>query len=234
MKVLLINGSPNEYGCTFTALNEVAETLKKNDVESEMLWLGKKPMPDCIACNHCRTKGGCVYNDLVNQTSERMDEFDALIVGSPVYYGGANGRLTSFLDRLMYSTPGSKLEGKLGASVVSCRRGGATAAFERLNMYFTIMNMHIVGSQYWNQVHGRNPDDVRKDEEGLQTMRTLGQNMAYLLKAQKSAVDSGVEKPKYEEKKIHQFYLKEIFYGTDTELFCGSYFDRPGHFSKQS
>ncbi len=199
MKVLLVNGSPNEHGCTYTALSEVAETLKKNDVDAEILWLGKKAMPDCIACFQCRTKGECVFGDIVNETSARMDEFDALVVGSPVYYGGPNGRLTSFLDRLMFSTPNSKLRGKLAASVVSCRRGGATAAFERLNMYFSMLNMHIVSSQYWNQVHGYTPDDVRKDEEGLQTMRTLGQNIAYLLKAQKAASDSGVEKPEYEE-----------------------------------
>ncbi len=199
MKVLLINGSPNEYGCTYTALNEVAETLKKNDVESEILWLGKKPMPDCIACFKCQTNGECVFRDIVNETSARIDEFDAMVVGSPVYYGGPNGRLTSFLDRLMFSTSNSKLAGKLAASVVSCRRGGATAAFERLNMYFSMMNMHIVSSQYWNQVHGHTPDDVRKDEEGLQTMRTLGQNIAYLLKAHQAAADRGIDQPEYEE-----------------------------------
>lgn len=199
MKVLLINGSPNEKGCTYTALNEVAETLRKNDVEAEILWLGKKPMQDCIACFQCQTKGECVFHDLVNETSARMDDFDALIVGSPVYYGGPNGRLTSFLDRLMFSTPNAKLTGKLAASVVTCRRGGATAAFERLNMYFTMLNMHIVSSQYWNQVHGYTPDDVKKDIEGLQTMRTLGQNMSYLLKAQKAAAEAGIGKPMHEQ-----------------------------------
>ena len=199
MKVLLINGSPNENGCTYTALNEIAETLRKNDVEAEILWLGKKPMQDCIACFQCQMKGECVFNDLVNDTAARMDEFDGLVVGSPVYYGGPNGRLTSFLDRFMFSTPKSKLTGKLAASVVSCRRGGATAAFERLNQYFTMLNMHIVSSQYWNQVHGYTPDDVKKDIEGLQTMRTLGQNMAYLLKAQKAATDAGIEQPVLEQ-----------------------------------
>ena len=199
MKVLLVNGSPNEHGCTYTALNEVAETLRKNDVEAEILWLGKKPMQDCIACFQCQSTGECVFKDLVNETSARMDGFDAMIVGSPVYYGGPNGRLTSFLDRLMFSTPREKLTGKLAASVVSCRRGGATAAFERLNQYFTMLNMHIVSSQYWNQVHGYTSEDVQKDLEGLQTMRTLGQNMAYLLKAQKAAADSGLERPVLED-----------------------------------
>lgn len=195
MKVLLINGSPNEKGCTFTALSEVAETLRKNGIETEILWLGTKPVQDCIACFRCQTDGECVFKDLVNETAARMDEFDALIVGSPVYYGGPNGRLTSFLDRLMFSTPQEKLAGKLAASVVSCRRGGASAAFERLNQYFTMLNMHVVSSQYWNQVHGNTPEDVKKDEEGLQTMRTLGQNMAYLLKAEKAAEESGIGSP---------------------------------------
>lgn len=198
MKVLLINGSPHEHGCTDTALNEVAVTLQKNHVDTEILWLGKQPMPDCIACFQCQTKGVCIFKDIVNETAARMDEFDALVVGSPVYYGGPNGRLTSFLDRLMFSTPKEKLAGKLAASVVSCRRGGATAAFERLNMYFTMLNMHIVSSQYWNQVHGHTPEEVHQDEEGLQTMRTLGQNIAYLLQAQKAAADSGIAKPDYE------------------------------------
>ena len=199
MKVLLVNGSPNENGCTYAALNEIAETLRKNDVEAEILWLGKKPMQDCIACFQCQATGECVFKDLVNETAARMDEFDALVVGSPVYYGGPNGRLTSFLDRLMFSTPKAKLTGKLAASVVSCRRGGATAAFERLNQYFTMLNMHIVSSQYWNQVHGYTAEDVKKDIEGLQTMRTLGQNMAYLLKAQEAAADNGIERPVLED-----------------------------------
>ena len=199
MKVLLINGSPNEHGCTYTALNEVAETLRKNDVDAEILWLGKKAMQDCVACFQCMQNGECVFKDIVNETSARMDEFDAMVVGSPVYYGGPNGRLTSFLDRLFFSTPRAKLTGKLAASVVSCRRGGATAAFERLNQYFTMLNMHVASSQYWNQVHGYTGEDVQKDEEGMQTMRTLGQNMAYLLKAQKAAEEQGIKPPVHEE-----------------------------------
>ena len=205
MKVLLINGSPNKEGCTHTALSEVAETLKKNDVEAEILWLGKKAMQDCVACFQCQATGACVFKDLVNETAARLDEFDALVVGSPVYFGGPNGRLTSFLDRLMFSAPNEKLTGKLAASVVSCRRGGATAAFERLNQYFTMLNMHIVSSQYWNQVHGFTPEDVRKDLEGLQTMRTLGQNMAYLLKAQRAAEENGVVRPVLEETDFTNF-----------------------------
>lgn len=205
MKILLINGSPNKEGCVNRALEEIVDTLKKNDVEAEILWLGKKAMQDCIACMKCVENGKCIYDDRVNQTADRMDEFDGMIIGSPVYYGGPNGRLTSFLDRLMFSIDGSKIEGKLAASVVSCRRGGASGAFERLNQYFLMTNMHIVSSQYWNQIHGFTPEDVEKDIEGLQTMRTLGENFAYLLKAQKAASELGIEKPEHEEIMLTHF-----------------------------
>ncbi|WP_292886893.1 flavodoxin family protein [Methanobrevibacter sp. UBA212] len=205
MKILLINGSPNKEGCVNRALEEIVDTLKKNDVEAEILWLGKKAMQDCIDCMKCVENGKCIYDDLVNQTADRMDEFDGMIIGSPVYYGGPNGRLTSFLDRLMFSIDGSKIEGKLAASVVSCRRGGASGAFERLNQYFLMTNMHIVSSQYWNQIHGFTPEDVEKDIEGLQTMRTLGENFAYLLKAQKAASELGIEKPEHEEIMLTHF-----------------------------
>lgn len=198
-KVLLINGSPNKHGCTDAALQEVADTLNKNGVDSEILWLGKKPMQDCIACFKCQETGKCVFGDLVVEIAERMDVFDGLIVGSPVYYGGPNGRLTSFLDRFFFSVDKKKIAGKLAASVVSCRRGGASASFERLNQYFLMTNMHVVSSQYWNQVHGYTAEDAKRDLEGMQTMRTLAQNMAYLLKAQKIASDAGIEQPRYEE-----------------------------------
>ena len=197
-KALLINGSPNEHGCTDAALQELAASLTANGVEAEILWLGKKPMPDCIACGHCQEAGACVFHDLVSEVSARMDEFGALVVGSPVYYGGPSGRLCSFLDRLFFSSSAEKFRGKLAASVVSCRRGGATASFERLNQFFLMNNMHAIGSQYWNQVHGFTAEDVRRDAEGLQTMRTLGQNMAYLLKAQEAAEAAGLPKPVYE------------------------------------
>ena len=196
-KILMINGSPNEKGCTFTALDEIAAELKKNGIESEILWLGKKPMSDCIACYSCVKTGNCAFNDQVNEVSEKLDDYAGLIVGSPVYYGGPNGRLTSFLDRLFF-TSSAKLQGKFAASVVSCRRGGATAAFERLNQYFLMTNMHVVGSQYWNQVHGHSPEDVKKDEEGLQTMRTLARNMAYLVKATDCAEKNGIPVPQHE------------------------------------
>ena len=196
-KILLVNGSPNEKGCTFTALNEVAQELSRNGAESEILWLGKKPMPDCIACLACKQNGKCAYNDQVNEIAARLDEFGGIVVGSPVYYGGPSGRLCSFLDRLFFSASG-RFAGKLAASVVSCRRGGATAAFERLNQYFLMTNMHVVSSQYWNQVHGFTPEDVQKDAEGLQTMRTLAKNIAYLLKAQDASEAAGIAAPEYE------------------------------------
>lgn len=198
-KVLLINGSPNEFGCTYTALKEIADTLEKNGVDSEILYLGKQPIAGCIACGHCYTAKECVFKDKVNEVLKRIDSYDAIVAGSPVYYAGPSGQICAFLDRLFYSS-GGKMKGKLGASIVSCRRGGASAAFDRLNKYFTISNMHIVGSQYWNQVHGFTPEDVRKDEEGLQTMRTLAQNMAWLLKSIEAGRNAGIEPPVYEKR----------------------------------
>ena len=199
MKVLLINGSPHQHGCTYTALKEVADTLNKNDIETEIIWIGTKPIAGCIACGHCYEAHRCVFgDDQVNQIHDRLSEYQGIVVGSPVYYAGPSGQVQAFLDRLFYSS-GGEMAGKFGAAVVSCRRGGASAAFDRLNKYFTISNMPVVSSQYWNQVHGFTPDDVRKDEEGLQTMRTLGQNMAWLLKNTETGSANGVEYPRYEE-----------------------------------
>lgn len=197
MKVLLINGSPNEKGCTYTALTEVGKTLQKHGIDTEILYLGKKPIAGCIACGKCHETGKCVFDDAVNEVAAKLDEYDGIIVGSPVYYAGPSGQLTAFLDRLFYPNE-AKMAGKLAAAVVSCRRGGASAAFDRLNKYFLISNMHIVGSQYWNQVHGFTPEDVRKDKEGLQTMRTLGENMAWLLKCIEAGRKAGVPVPVYE------------------------------------
>lgn len=197
MKVLLINGSPNQTGCTYTALHEVETTLQANGIETELLYLGKKPIAGCIACGACMNTGHCFRDDLVQEIQKRLDEFDAIVIGSPVYYSAPTGQLVSFLNRLFFATE-NRMEGKLGASVVSCRRGGASATFEQLNQYFTIANMPIVASQYWNSVHGFTPDDVRKDKEGLQTMRILGQNMAWLLKCIESGRKNGVRKPEYE------------------------------------
>lgn len=197
MKVLLINGSPNKTGCTYTALHEVETTLHKQGIDTELLYLGKQPVAGCIACMKCFETGYCFREDAVKEIQKRIDEFDAIILGSPVYYSGASGQLVSFLNRLFFAIEG-RMAGKLGASVVSCRRGGASATFEQLNQYFTISNMPIVASQYWNSVHGFTPEDVRKDAEGLQTMRTLGENMAWLLKCIESGRNAGIDKPIYE------------------------------------
>ena len=204
-KVLLINGSPHQKGCTYTALEEISKTLKACDVESEILWLGTAPIADCIACYNCKKNGKCVFDDLVNATAARLDQFDGLVVGSPVYYAGPTGAVCAFLDRLFFSTDKKLVAGKAAAAVVSCRRGGATAAFDRLNKYFTISNMNVVGSQYWNQVHGSMPEQVLQDEEGLQTMRTLARNMAYLLHAKEAAAKAGQRAPVFERPRMTNF-----------------------------
>ena len=198
MKVLLINGSPHEKGCTYTALKEIADTLATEGVESEILWLGVKLLPGCVACGNCHRTGQCILNDLVNETNVRMHEFDGIIIGSPVYFAGPSGQLTAFLDRLFYS--GKGFAGKPAAAVVSCRRGGASASFDRLNKYFTIKRMPIVSSQYWNQVHGNTPEEVKKDEEGMQTMRTLARDMAWLLKCIEAGKEKGISLPAAEPK----------------------------------
>lgn len=204
MKVLLINGSPRKSGCTNRALEEVAAELEKNNIDSEILWLGASPMQDCIACGKCKSTGKCIFDDIVNETSLKLDEADGVVVGSPVYYGGPNGRVCSFLDRLCYSA-GSKLDGMAAACVVSCRRGGASAAYDRLNNYFGMTNCIIPASQYWNQVHGNTPEEVEQDEEGLQTMRTLADNMAWIIKSSKAAKEAGLELPVREEAKRTNF-----------------------------
>ena len=192
MKVLLINGSPRQKGNTSIALAEIAKTLSEEGIDSEIVWIGNKPIAGCIACFSCTKTGKCIHsNDKVNEIIERLDEFDAIIVGAPVYYAGPAGQITAFLDRLFFAGDNKKFAGKLGAAVVSCRRAGSTAAFDRLNKYFTINNMPVISSQYWNQVHGFTPDDVRKDLEGMQTMRTLGRNMAYMLKCIEAGKKAG-------------------------------------------
>lgn len=197
MKVLLINGSPHKEGCTFTALNEVAKTLEKNGIETEILYLGVKPIAGCIACGKCSQLGKCFIDDKVNEILARSDEFDGVVIGSPVYYAGPSGQIRAFLDRLFYAG-GRRFAGKPGAAVVSCRRGGATAAFDQLNKYFTISSMPIVSSQYWNQVHGAYAEQVLQDEEGMQTMRTLGNNMAWLLKCIQLGKENGITLPERE------------------------------------
>ena len=185
MKVVLINGSPHRKGNTFIALSEVAGALEKEGVQTEIIQLGIRAVQGCIACNKCAELGHCVFQDtLYNQVREALQEADGIVVGSPVYYAGPNGALCALLDRVFYSCS-ELLAYKAGASVAVCRRGGASATFDRLNKYFTILNMPVVSSQYWNSVHGMRPGEATEDAEGLQTMRMLGRNMAWLLKGVK-------------------------------------------------
>ena len=181
--VLLLNGSPHEHGCTATALEEMVRIFKEEGIKTELIQVGKKNVRGCIACGSCEKTGKCIFaHDLVNEVAPKFEKADGLIIGSPVYYGSPNGELLSFLDRLFYSTSFSK-QMKVGAAVVSCRRGGNTASFDVLNKYFTISGMPVASSTYWNQVHGFSAEDVAKDLEGLQTMRNLARNMAFLIKA---------------------------------------------------
>ena len=183
MKVLLINGSPNKNGCTARALEEIEAVLRAEGVETETLHVGKQNIHGCVGCGYCFKNGKCVFqDDLLPEAAEKFEAADGLIVGSPVYYASANGTLVSLLDRLFYSTRFDKTM-KVGAAVVSCRRGGNTATFDELNKYFTISGMPVASSRYWNMVHGFTREDVEKDLEGLQTMRVLARNMAFLLRA---------------------------------------------------
>lgn len=197
MKVLLINGSPKRDGNTFIALSEVASALESCNIETEIISIGTKAVQGCIACNKCSELGRCVFqDDLYNKVREKLKEADGLVIGSPTYFAGPNGSLCALLDRLFYSCH-DLTEYKPGASVVVCRRGGASATFDRLNKYFTISNMPLVPSQYWNSAHGMFPGEVSQDAEGMQTMRTLGRNMAWMLKNLKSgnvAIPEGEER----------------------------------------
>ena len=181
MKVLLINGSPHREGNTFIALSEVAETLRMLGDEAEIVWIGNRPVRGCIACGSCAKTGKCAFDDdVMPEILAKAAEADGIVVGSPVYYAGPNGALCAVLDRMFYSG-GRFLQRKPAAAVVACRRGGASAAFDRLNKYFTMSNMPVVPSQYWNSVHGHKPGEAAQDAEGLQTMRTLARNMHWML-----------------------------------------------------
>jgi len=186
MKVLLLNGSPRKEGNTFIALSEVASALEINSIETQIINIGNQAVQGCIACGKCNELGRCTFNDeLYNMVTESMKDADGLVISTPVYYGGPNGSLCALLDRVFFSAS-EFFEYKPAASVVVCRRGGASAAFDRLNKYFTLSNMPVVSSQYWNSVHGLTPGEATNDAEGLQTMRTLGRNMAWILKNLKS------------------------------------------------
>lgn len=197
MKVLLVNGSPKEKGCTYTALAEIAKELEKNGIESEIFHIGNKPIGGCMGCGACAKLGKCVQQDIVNTSIDKFLSADGFVFGTPVHYAAAAGGITSFLDRMFYIC-GKKLADKPGAAIVSCRRGGASAAFDQMNKYFTISNMPVVSSQYWNMVHGNKPEEVLQDEEGLQTMRTLAKNMAWLMKCIEAGDRARVERPQRE------------------------------------
>lgn len=197
MKVLMINGSPHQYGCTYTALKEVSDKLNSHGIETEFVYLGTQAVHGCIACGKCYQSGKCVFDDKVNEILEKAAEYDGMVVGSPVYYSGPNGTLCAFLDRLFYCSRG-RFANKFAAAVVSCRRMGNTSSLDRLNKYFQISKMHVVSSQYWNGVHGNTPEEVMQDKEGLQIMRTLGENMAWLIKIAEAGKKAGVPMPQYE------------------------------------
>ncbi len=203
MKVLILNGSPRVNGCTARALEEVSKTLNEEGIETETIVVGNKDVRGCIACNSCAKTGKCVFNDIVNDIAVKFEKSDGIIIGSPVYYAGSNGTIISLLDRLFYSTHFDKTM-KVGAAVLSSRRAGSTSAMDEINKYFTICSMPIVSSSYWNEVHGFTASDVEKDKEGLQTMRNLGRNMAFMIKA----INLGKEKyglPKVEKGEFTSF-----------------------------
>ena len=185
-KVLLINGSPKEKGCTFTALDEMIRIFNQEGIETELVHIGNRDVRGCVACGFCRKNGKCAFNDIVNETAPKFEQADGLVIGTPVYYASPNGTLLSFMDRLMFSTHFSK-HLKVGAAVVNARRGGNSASFDVLNKYFMVSGMPVATSSYWNMTHGLTPEDVMKDKEGLQTMRNLARNMAFMIKAIRDA-----------------------------------------------
>lgn len=209
MKVLLVNGSPHEKGCTYTALTEVCKTLNEEGIDTEIFWIGIKPISGCIACKRCAELGKCVFNDTVNEFVEKAKEADGFIFGTPVHYAAASGAITSFMDRAFYSAGCSKQSDifryKPASTAVSARRAGTTATYDQINKYFGITEMPIISSRYWNMVHGANPEDVLKDEEGMQAMRILGRNMAYYLKCIEAGKKAGIELPKREKTILTNF-----------------------------
>ena len=207
LKVLLVNGSPHKDGCVRTALSEIATALDKEDVKSDVFWIGNQALAGCIGCGSCIGKRKCFREDVVSQFVQIMDNYDGFIFGTPVHYAGASGGLTSFLDRLFFIDEfnGEHFAGKPAAAIATCRRSGATAALDQLNKYMTDCNMPIVPSQYWNVVHGNTPDEIRRDAEGLQTMRTLARNMAWMLKCFSLGKEHGIAFPVHEKHTMTNF-----------------------------
>ncbi len=202
MKVLLVNGSPHKSGSTFTALSEVAKSLNENKIETEIFWIGNKPIGGCIGCKACAKLKHCAFNDKVNEFLDIANNFDGFIFGSPVHWAAASGAITSFLDRVFYADLNGALNNfrlKPAAAVINARRAGTTATWDQLNKYFGLMQMPIISSRYWNMTHGFTPEDVKQDIEGLQTMRILGRNMAFFLKCKEIALNNGLQLPEPEE-----------------------------------
>lgn len=211
MKVLLVNGSPHEFGCTYTALAEVAKTLGENGIDAEIFWIGTKPIAGCVACKRCATLGRCAFDDRVNEFLDIAKDADGYIFGTPVHFGGASGSMVSFMDRVFYADQQSDKQSfylKPAAAVISARRSGTTSAFDQLNKYFTISQMPVISSRYWNMVFGAAPQDVKKDLEGLQTMRILAINMAWFLKCKDAGKKAGVKFPE-KEKNIYVNFIRE-------------------------
>jgi multimeric flavodoxin WrbA len=196
---MLVNGSPNADGCTYTALQEISRTLEKEGIDTELFQLGKKPISGCIACFKCRESGRCILNDMVNEFLDRAGGADGFIFGSPVHFASAGGAITSFMDRVFFASDNSVFHLKPASAVVSARRGGNSATFDQLNKYFTISQMPVIPSIYWNMVHGWTPADVKQDLEGLLTMRVLARNMAWFLKCKEAAIKAGISMPEQEE-----------------------------------
>ena len=206
MKILLVNGSPTEKGCTYTALSEVAGALNSEGAQTEILQIGKKPVQGCTNCKHCQSAGKCAFDDLVNEAAEKAKDADGFVFGSPVYYGAVSGQMTSFMNRFFFSS-GRLLANKPGAAVVCCRRAGSTAALDQIYKYMVISNMLLMGAMYWPMVHGFTPDDVRRDREGMQTMRIMGRNMAWIIKSIEAGREAGVQLPKPEPERFYTNFM---------------------------
>lgn len=207
LKVLLVNGSPHKEGCVFTALTEIATTLKDEGVDSTLFWVGNQPVAGCIGCGACVGKRRCFRNDRVNEFVEMTDDYDGFVFGTPVHYAAASGAMTSFLDRVFFIDEfnGDHFAGKPAAAIATCRRSGGTAALDQMNKYMTDCNMPVVPSQYWNVVHGNTPDEIRRDTEGLQTMHVLARNMAWLLKCIALGREHGIGFPAHEQHTMTNF-----------------------------
>ena len=211
MKVLLVNGSPHQKGCTYTALEEVAGALRAEGIETDFFWIGVKPIGGCIGCYQCGKKQKCVFEDRVNEFTALAAQYDGFVFGSPVFYSGMNGSLMSLMDRAFFSSSAQNphpFRFKPAAAVVSARRAGTTSALDQMNKYFLFQQMPIVSSRYWNMVHGNTPEEVRQDAEGLQIMRVLGRNMAWLLKLMENGKNSGIPLPRQEETRFSTNFIR--------------------------